>query len=154
MLPSPYGVLIFLTITSRNIQLTERTLPSPYGVLIFLTAKKDSEGISRQVAVPLRGSYLLNQLSQAASHDAEVAVPLRGSYLLNNHEKRYYNTSNCVAVPLRGSYLLNPVLYSPPFMLAPNPFCVAKPFSAHFLTQKTQKPPANPLKSSCAGKHI
>lgn len=83
-----------------------------------------------------------------------VTVPLRGSYLLNWQMLQNYAAGWWVAVPLRGSYLLNPVLYSPLFMLVPDPFCVAKPFSAYLITQKTQKPPANPLKSSCAGKHI
>ena len=38
------------------------------------------------VAVPLRGSYLLNfKKSECGGlHDQPVAVPLRGSYLLNS----------------------------------------------------------------------
>ena len=107
-------------------------LPSPYGVLIFLThGRRFHPNPRKTVAVPLRGSYLLNKIELET-------------------DKKIYQ----VAVPLRGSYLLNPVLYSPLFMLVPDPFCVAKPFSAYLITQKTQKPPANPLKSSCAGKHI
>ncbi len=129
-------------------------LPSPYGVLILLTMAENNCSVTQaQVAVPLRGSYLINSYGNAYSKMIPVAVPLRGSYLINLTEP-FFTWKIRVAVPLRGSYLINPVLYSPPFVLTPNPFCVAKPFSAHFLTQKNQKPPATPLKSSCVGKHI
>ena len=71
-------------------------LPSPYGVLIFLTKARCTYNIYSPVAVPLRGSYLLNNIQVIPPLSYKVAVPLRGSYLLNQGQMHIqYLQSRC-----------------------------------------------------------
>ncbi len=103
MLPSPYGVLIFLT-TYEHAGKRKTRLPSPYGVLIFLTFFFSIFFQCLQiVAVPLRGSYLLNYMACWRKHlETVVAVPLRGSYLLNGMITQLYNKAYERCRPLTG----------------------------------------------------
>ena len=54
MLPSPYGVLTFLTIPDES-EIDSSLLPSPYGVLIFLTEKGNTEQEALKGCRPLTG---------------------------------------------------------------------------------------------------
>ncbi len=101
-------------------------LPSPYGVLILLTMAENNCSVTQaQVAVPLRGSYLINSYGNAYSKMIPVAVPLRGSYLINLTEP-FFTWKIRVAVPLRGSYLINiePTLQESESCVLPSPYGV------------------------------
>ena len=106
--PSPYGVLLFQTISDYILDTYFVLLLSPYRVLLFQTGYIGVDGVEYASCRPLSGFYSSKPLYRFVFKFVEqVAIPFRGSTLPNMIAEHTFLNQDKIAVPLRGSTLPN-----------------------------------------------